>query len=389
MQLVFQYIELPDKEKRIVIAKDEKKAKASLVRRKVKFTNLSLDLIKTIQLNLSGKIFSDKDYIEILKIIKRYAENGRGLLEALKVAMLKPEQSTSMLASLMYEEAVQGKSLSEILKSAKMPDYVVQAIENAEKANLNVAEILGNAIEFMQTENEVKKKIGKIANSFKINLILALTSLFLVMTIAVSKLYEYGLEVKPNRKLSTILQLIVDISYFLNEHKIIAGIIYLLSVGAIFYIISGKRVYNLISKLPKVNVIEAVDKRLIASYVYLIVSSTTISTVEALKMLKNVPKLEKFRKKLNTAYTKLKGKPHSDWYTAFKIADIDKLFTAKLKTAQENIVEELKMLISDFDEIIEEQFEKTQAVLKFITTMIMIGIAFALAYIVITFTYPS
>ncbi len=386
MQWVFSYTELPDNIKRIVIAKNSNEAKKQLLLRRKKFRDLKIDILKTIQLLFSGSPFSDKEYLAVLRTIRRYYSLGRGFREALRTASLNPDENISLLASYMYETALSKQLLSEVLKEVNYPEYIVSVVSAAEKQNLNVGDVLAHIIEFYSSEIVIKKKIKKIASSFKRNLAAAVIG-FTVIVYILPPLYELGKAMHPNKSYGNVVESIIKLGYLFRENLLFPVAFAFLSVATIYYLIKGERFYSLINKLPKLKLVETMDKKLIASYVLLSLSTIEAPAISILRELIKVPKLPQIRNKLKKAYYKLRTKMHVDLGEVFEVADIDKLFVVKLKGNKEMQEEELRMLISDFNELLEEQITLAEEIMIAFTKVLMMFLVGFIGYVFITVYY--
>jgi len=386
MEWVFSYVELPDKVKRIVIAKNSKEARKQLLLKRKKFTDLKVDALKTLLLLLRGTPFTDKEYLTVLRTIQRYYKLGRGFREALRTASLNPDENVSLLASLMYEISLSKQRLSEILKEAGYPEYIYSVVEAAEKQDLSIGDVLPYVIDFYSSEAAVRKKMNGIASSLKRNLALIVIG-FTVIAYALPPIYELGKEMHPHAQYGAVVESVVKLGYLFRENLLYPVIFALSLIGTLFYLIKGDRFYSLINRIPGLKVVETMDKKLIASYVLLSISTIEAPAITILRELIKIPKLEKFRKKLKNAYYKLRTKVHVDLGEVFEVADIDKLFVVKLKGNKETQEEELRILISDFDELLEEQMKRAEDFINASVKAVMIGLVLFIGYVFVTVYY--
>jgi len=320
-----------------------------------------------------------------LRTIRRYQKQGAEFSKALKTASLSPDENVSLLASHLYDISLKKQRLSEVLKEGGYPKYITSIIEGAEKGELDVGRILDHVIDFLSSELEVKKRLEKIANSFKKNLS-AVFLASLVVLYNLPQIYELGKAVNPNKNVGWV-ETVVKVGYLLRENILYPVLLGIAGVVLLFFLIKGDRFYVLINRLPGMKLVETMDKKLIASYVLLTVTTTQAPALASLKNLIQIPKLPKIREKLKKAYYKLMTKPHADWGEVFEVADVDRLLTVKLKTAKEHQQEELEMLISDLDELLQEQIQKAEETVQLLTKSLMMLIALLVGYIFITVYY--
>ena len=161
MLKVYTYVEYPDRIRRVILDEDGKKAKLGLLQRGVRFKNFGLEPIKTFHLLIGKNLFADKEYIFVLRTVRRYLENNRSVLEALKTVSFSPDTNISLLGSILYDRVLAGRSFAEACKGI-FPDHIVSLLKVAgrdSKHSLSLYEVLGFIADFIENERKTKRKL--------------------------------------------------------------------------------------------------------------------------------------------------------------------------------------------------------------------------------------
>lgn len=388
MQFVFTYVEYPDKVKRVIISSSERKAKLELLQKGVKFKNFGIDPVKTLQLWLGTPLFSDREYIAVLKTIRRYTGNEKSVFDALKTLMLSPDPGVSLLASMLYERMLAGRTFAEAAEGI-FPDHIVSLLKSTDRKGdkaLSLYEVLGFIIDFLENERKTRSALKPIILILKVQIIVAIVAFLSVLTYSVPRLYKVAIGLNPHKRFSPLMESIISAGNYLSSHVIQAVLMGIVLVLFTWKFLTAERIFSLLNKIPKLRIAEILDKKVIAGYTLLFVR-LSIPPLEAMKKLIEIPKLPEIRKKLRKAYHKLYGRTDLRWGEFFEVANIDRLLTLKTKTAGADLEEELEMLLSDYNEIVEEQIEKTKNIVNFLGFFVIVSFVLFFAYVVFNLVY--
>ena len=389
MQFVFTYVEYPDRIRRILISDSEREAKLKLVQRGVRFKNFGIDPVKTFQLWLGIPLFSDKDYVSILRTVRRYTRNNRSVFEALKTASLSPDPNVSLLASILYERMLSGKSFAEAAEGI-FPDYVVSLLKTTDRKesghSLSLYEVLGFILELLESEKKTRTKLKPVIAILKTQVVIGIVGFIAVLTYAIPRLYKLALALNPYKKFSPFMNKMIALGEFFSTHVYVAIALGIALTLLVIKFLTAEKIFSFLNKLPGLRVAEALDKRMITGYTLLFVR-LSIPPLEAIKKLVEIPKLPGIRKKLKKAYHKLYSRTDLKWGEFFETANVDRLLTVKTKTAGADLEDELQMLLSDYDELVEEQIEKTKNIVNLSGMVLVMGFVLFFAYVVFTLLY--
>ena len=388
MLKVFTYEELPDKTQRLIIEENEKIAKLKLLRRGVRFRKFGIEPVRTLRLVLTKNLFTDKEQVAVLRTVERYLRNKRSVLEALKTASYSPDPNVSLLATTLYERVLSGQDFGTACEGL-FPDYVVTVLKSARREGqsaLSLQEVLNFVIDFMESERKTKKKIKPVLMTLKVQLVVAVVGFLAVLTFAVPRLYKLSKALNPYKKYSSFMEKIIAAGNYLSNHKAVAVVLGVVLVLLVIRTLTEEKTFSALNKIPKLRIAEVLDKKLIASYT-LLFTRLSIPPYQAIKRLIDVPKLPSTKEKLKKAYHKLYARTEISWGEFFEVANVDKLLTVKTKTSGADLEDELETLVSDYDELTNEQIERTSQFVNLLGMGLVAGFVVFFAYVVFTLLY--